>query len=192
MKILISIITLLATLPAFANFNNSFLDGSLGYPFDLSIENPDGTMAYYDGFAFKTAFHYNFSDNRSETAYGFSFHYKYLKLDNTKKSTVSETAIHKGVGVGIFAKVSGFYLGVNYSIMKATHQSSGNVSALDEFKYNPITAELSYTVPYGNMIEIGPGASYSFADLSKTETGLSKDSSYKEKIVWLKIIFFFK
>lgn len=177
---------------AFADFRDSFIDASIGYPYDVSIENPDGTKAYYDGMAFRTAFNYNYAQARSETAYGFSFHYKYLNFENTKSSSITETAIHKGFGLGVFMKTSGFYLGVNYGLMKASHQSSGSVSALGEFNYNPITVDLSYTVSYGGLVEIGPAISYAFTDLSKTETGLSKDSPYNEQIVWLKLIFYMK
>ena len=192
MKILISTLFLLAATHAYADLNNSFIDASVGYPFNLSIENPDETTAYYDGAAFKVMFHYNFANARSETAYGLTFNYKYLNLENTKKTAVTESASHKGFGVGVFAKVSGFYVGANYSLMKAAHQSSGNISALDEFSYNPLTAEISYTIPYGNLVEIGPGLTYSFADFSKDETGLSKDSPYSEQIIWLKVLFFYK
>lgn len=192
MKNLILILALFISNNAFADLRDSFIDASIGYPYDISIENPDGTKAYYDGIGFRTAFNYNFSQTRSEMAYGFTFHYKYLKLDNTKSSSITESAVHKGIGVGVFAKSSGFYLGLNYAIMKASHQSSGAVSALDEFEYNPLTVDISYTVNYGNLVEIGPAISYAFTDLSKKETGLSKDSPYSEQIVWLKILFYMK
>lgn len=192
MKILISILFVIVSNNAFAGLNTSFIDASVGYPFDVSIENPDGSMAYYDGAAFKSTFHYSYADSRSETSYGITFHYKYLNLENTKKTVVTESATHKGFGLGVFAKTSGFYLGLNYSFMKAAHQSSGNVSALDEFSYNPLSVDFSYTVPYGNLVEIGPGITYTFTDFTKKETGLSKDSPYSEQIVWLKILFYFK
>lgn len=192
MKILIAALIMLTTTSALAELKNSFIDTAIGYPYDNSIENPDGTKAYYDGVAFRTAFNYNFAYSRSDTAYGFTLHYKYLKIDNTKSSSVTESAVHKGLGIGVFAMSSGFYLGLNYGLMKASHQSSGNVSAFSEFNYNPITVDLSYTINYGSMVEIGPAISYAFTDLSKKETGLSKDCPYNEQIIWLKLIFWMK
>lgn len=192
MRVFLILFLIFLTQKSFAGFKSSFLEVGAGYPFDITVTNPDNTEAYYKGVAFKTQWNYNFEDSRSETGYGISFHYKYLDIENTKKGAVKESGIHKMFGVGVFAKMSNFFLGLNYSLAKASHQSAGSVSALNEFKYNPISVDVSYTVPYGNLLEIGPGYSYTTADLSKDETGLSKDAPYAEQIIWLKLFFYLK
>lgn len=189
MKLILINLLILVSSAAHAELKQSFIEFSGGIPYELSIQNPDKSFAYYRGIGIKTQINYNFSEDK-DFGYGVLLGYKYLKLDNTKSGSVSESAIHKGIGAGAFVKYNAFYLGLTYSLMKAEHQSTGTLYALNDFKYQPFSLDVSYTIKHGNVMEIGPAYSYTTADISKDETGLTEDSPYKEHFVWLKVLFF--
>lgn len=180
------------------------LDLNFGYPANVSLTNPDDTVAHYSGFGFNGKFAIPINDVKPKTkignlgnvfssiAIGATIEYKYLNLKNNFSGNVEETAKHQGYGLGAYFRLGSLYLSGSYGFMKARHEAIGTYTGLSSFKYNPLNTEIGFLFPHGNILDIGATYGITSATFSKTETGLSKDVEYKEQMIWLKVIFYFE
>lgn len=193
-QILLFIIVSFFTSALYASAKDIALDLNFGYPQNVSIMNPDGTEALYEGFGIKAKLLIplnNSASRSSDLRFNLALEYKYLEFKNTANGSISEDSRHQGFAGGLNVRLGAFYLSGSYGFMKASHKSTGTVSALSSYKYNPINTEVGLLFPYSNVLEIGGSYSYTTAVFNKSETGLTKNSDYKEQMIWLKAIFYF-
>ncbi len=160
---------------------------SVGSP-EISITNPDNSMAYYDGLALdaKGLFPIFFGENSS---LDLTFNYKYLDTENTTTKSVGETLSVNGVGTGVNMNFYSFILGGSVEYLSAKHNASSNVQNSNlSYKFINLTYYVGMVKSFGKF-DVGGFYSVSTATISKDDTGLSRDSDFEARTIWMTVRF---
>lgn len=155
----------------------------LGYP-SVTITNPDGTDAIYDGLAIRGIFNIPLYRGKVFDCY-LSPTAKYLDLENIANSSAQfESANLAGIGGGLTFRYKRLWFGARYMQMWARHYSSGAFS--DRINYQFYELEYFGGV-YFQFDRLGLGIVYSHAsaDVGKSSTGMEANTPYAESTFML-------
>jgi len=177
-----------ASFAAHAGFGDSVsIEGEVGLP-SLSIENPDGSKAGYEGVSLLGRIHFP-TYNSGNILMGIHGTYKRMYLENTYTGyDATEMAEHSGVGAGMSVLFGKLMLGVDYLMMSAQHHYTGGIGINSTFDYNAINAFAIISFRVGGL-KGWVGYSYTDASIDSGQTGLSKDAALKEQQFFLNFIF---
>ena len=159
----------------------------VGYTY-VTLKNPDGSKALYDGVGLRASLDIPLLDTESFDIY-FSPTLKYLDLSNTANSQNQfESANIFGPGLGLAFNWSHLWFGANYFQLWGRHAATGNFS--DRTKYAVQSLEY-FGGLHWQFNQLGLGLIYSqgSARISKKDTHLNKNTPYDESMISLQITF---
>lgn len=171
---------------AFA-FGEISFGASLGVP-DVRIQNEDGSLAYYEGLAFKGRTGINLiSTNNFFT--DLNFNINYMDLENRANTgDQKESGRHLGGGLDLSFRMYRFVAGYSYYQVDAKHYWVGNVT--NDFKRFNYTktgwyAGLDFNISKSTMLGVVYTANT--ANLPKDEMETSKDLKFDENTIYLRL-----
>jgi hypothetical protein len=159
------------------------ISGGLGYP-KTSLENPDGSLANYDGWAFRLGLELPIIEVESFT-FALTGAYKNLSLENSSNNAVlKETAKHNGYGGGAQITLGKVLVGANYLMMSGEHTASGAYSNNLEYEYDAIEYYAGLKFRKNNF---SWSIYYSMTDavVDKKELQSISDANWKDGTLWL-------
>lgn len=162
-------------------------DGALGMP-AVTIENPNGQKAGYSGLSLQGRL---LAPIYGDNGFSTQIHgvLRYHDLENKLRSEHgTEVANHIGPGLGLSFRLGRLTAGYEYMLMEARHYFIGNIGHKTTYSYTASTAFVGFVVPFGDL-GVGIGYNYTMGNISKDETGLSKDSPYNEQSIWFHLTY---
>lgn len=184
---MITIFLLFLSGNAIARSNDGLIvDAALGRP-SVSITNPTGSKAVYDGISVVGSLMIPLFGDRdfSTNLYGAI---RYHDLENTYKSDAVEFANHIGPALGFQFVYSKLYLKLDYAAMKARHYMIGVVSNRYEYSYQATNATVGIDGMFRD-IRIGLAYTLGMGTIKASDTGLTKDSDVAEHTIWLNVTY---
>lgn len=195
-KLLLSLILFSTTASAYSMRTSSDLEDSaysltpaagVGYTY-VTLKNPDGSKALYDGVGLRASLDIPLYDSTSFDIF-FSPTLKYLDLSNTANSQNQfESANIFGPGVGLAFNWSHIWFGANYFQLWGRHAATGSFS--DRTKYAAQSLEY-FGGLHWQFNQLGLGLIYSqgSAKISKKDTHLNTSTPYDESMISLQVTF---
>lgn len=175
----------LALFPQFAKASDgATFDMAIGRPV-VSIQNPDGPKAYYDGISTNVSVGEPVLGGKS-FAFRLVGSFRYSDLKNTNSTLVSETAQLIGPAAGIEAHWEFLSVGYEYGFMAGRHQVVGPISKSIQYNFSPAILKLGM---HKRFKKFSVGLVYSKSDgvISSDQTGLSSNSPFSEATYWLNV-----
>lgn len=156
----------------------------------LEIDNPDNSVAAYDGFTIASNLILPLKKIKklSTSLIG---GFRYSSFDNTANSSAqNEHAIYYGPSLGAELSLLGFFVGADYEFLKGRHSAAGLYSKNTEVNISALSFRYGFSYSLGRSA-LGFAFHQLNSTLSKSDTGLSKDSPWKNTGVSINFIYNF-
>jgi hypothetical protein len=180
------------SLPGFSASSGKYhfaTDLQIGYPF-VTLTNPDGTEAHYDGIAVKINGSIPLYDGVMTDVF-LQGGLKYFDLLNTSSSDSQfEDANMIGPGAGLAVRLFKLWFGAQYYQMWARHSATGKFSGRSNYNFQTIDLFGGIHYDFGRL-GIGVLYSASSTTIGHSGTRLQTDTPYSEGIVSLQVTYSF-
>lgn len=156
----------------------------------LEIDNPDNSVASYNGFTVATKLLFPIKKIKQLTTF-LTGGFRYSAFDNAANSSLqSENATYYGPNLGAELSLFGFFVGTDYEFLKGRHSAVGIYTKNTDVAINALSFRYGFRYNLGRS-SFGLALHQLDSALSKSDTGLSEDSSWRNTGISINFIYNF-
>lgn len=154
----------------------------------LEINNPDSSVASYNGFTVATKLLYPIKKMKRLTV-SLAGGFRYTTFDNAANySTQSEDAVYYGPSLGAELSSFGFFIGTDYEFLKGRHSAVGTYTKNTDVSINALSFRFGFRYKLGRST-LGLSLHQFDSALSKSDTGLSENSPWRNTAMSINFIY---